>query len=273
MTNAIIISASSGIGEALGKSWAQKGWKVFGTYRTKSDSVNELERDFGVSFVPCDLRSTPSIEGACRHLKQICPVWDVLVFATGSLDPIGPFEKISFDEWEKSIQVNFIQQMRILHALLPNRARTASREPCVLLFAGGGVNNAVVNYSSYTISKISLTKICELLDAEMPDVRFAIVGTGWVKTKIHEATLRAGAEMAGINFQRTEEKFKSSDWVPMEQVIECCTWIATTSSKGVRGRNFSVTHDAFGDPALEKILERNPDMYKLRRSNNSWSRT
>ena len=59
----------------------------------------------------------------------------------------------------------------------------------------------------------------------------------------------------------------------MEQVIECCTWLATTPSKGVRGRNFSVTHDHFGDPILEKALESNPDMYKLRRSNNSWSKT
>jgi hypothetical protein len=76
-----------------------------------------------------------------------------------------------------------------------------------------------------------------------------------------------------MNFHKTEEKFKSADWVPMEQVIDCCTWIATTPSKGVKGRNFSVPHDAFGDPVLEKTLESNPDMYKLRRSHNSWSKT
>jgi NAD(P)-dependent dehydrogenase (short-subunit alcohol dehydrogenase family) len=265
MKNAIIISASSGIGEALANSWIEKGWNLFGTYRTKSPAVDQMQ-NLGMSLFSCDLSSTSSIELTCEQLIQACPEWDVLVFAVGSLEPIGPFEKVAFDKWAEAVHVNFIQQLRILHMLLPSRSRTSS--PSVLFFAGGGTNNAVTNYSSYTISKIALTKMCEFLDAEMPDVRYSIVGPGWVNTKIHEATLKAGA-MAGENLERTEKK---TDWVPMEQVVKCCTWIVTTASHGVKGRNFSVAHDLFGDPALEKALENNPDMYKLRRSHNSWSK-
>lgn len=265
---AIILSASSGIGEALAKSWAQKGWKVFGTYRTQSSSVLEMSKNSAISMTPCDLDSIASIETACNHLKSVS--WDVLVFAVGKMEPIGPFEKLSFSRWEESIQVNFLRQMRILHALLPSRNKTGALDPCVLFFAGGGTNSAVVNYSSYTISKIALTKMSEFLDAEMPDVRFAIVGPGWVKTKIHEETLRAGAEMAGANFGRTEGRLKGTDWVPMDKVVQCCTWIATTASKGVRGRNFSVANDLCGHFELEKALENDPNMYKLRRSQNSW---
>lgn len=242
---AIIICASSEIGAALSNAWKQKGWEVFGTTRAN-----------------CDLLSVESISSACSQLKM---PWDVLVFAAGALEPIGPFEKVAYDEWEKSIQINFLSQMRILHTLLPHR----NKNPTVLFFAGGGTNNAVQNYSGYTISKIALTKMCEFLDAEMPDVKFAIVGPGWVKTKIHEATLRAGP-MAGDNFEKTRDR---KEWIPMERVVECCTWLATTSSKGVRGRNFSVAHDAYGTPELETALENDPDMYKLRRHKNSWRST
>ncbi len=265
---AIILSASSGIGEALAKSWSQKGWRVFGTYRTNSPSVSEMSRDFGVHLTPCDMSCLSSIEKACDQFKAVS--WDVLVFATGTMEPIGPFEALSFNEWEESIQVNFLRQMRILHRLLPYRNKISLLpEPCVLFFAAGGANNAVVNYSSYTLSKIALTKACEFLDAEMPDVRFAIVGPGWVKTKIHEETLRAGVK-AGSNFSKTEERLKGTEWVPMEKVVACCTWIATTPSRTVRGRNFSVVNDLFGHTELEKALEKDPHMYKLRRFQNGW---
>lgn len=108
--------------------------------------------------------------------------------------------------------------------------------------------------------------MCEFLDAEMPDVKFAIVGPGWVKTKIHEATLKAGPN-AGANFERTQNQ---NNWTSMDRVIDCCTWLATTASKGVRGRNFSVAHDPCGTRELEAELENDPNMYKLRRYKNSW---
>jgi NAD(P)-dependent dehydrogenase (short-subunit alcohol dehydrogenase family) len=268
----IIISVSSDIGTALAETWSMKGWKVYGTYRTKTASLEALEARFELSLTQCDLTSYSSIERACSYLIQMCPSWDCLVFSPGTLDPIGPFEKALFDEWEKSIQVNFIQQMRILHSLLPTRSRHTMREPAVLLFAGGGINNAVINYSSYTLSKIALIKMCEYMDAEIPDIRFATVGTGWVRTKIHQATLQAGFERAGVNFLKTEEKFKRCDWIPIERVVNCCTWLATTTSKGIKGRNFSVADDLWGDPALEEALEKNPDMYKLRRHANLWGK-
>ena len=60
----------------------------------------------------------------------------------------------------RAFHLNFMQQMRLLHALLPTRSRSVQREPTVLFFAGGGVNNAVQNYSSYTIAKIALILKC-----------------------------------------------------------------------------------------------------------------
>ena len=267
---AIIVSVTSGIGEELGKSWAKKGWKVFGTYRTPSTAVEMLEHEYGITLVPCDLASILSVQNACNQLKVICAEWDILVFAAGALDPIGPFETVDFEEWEKSLQVNFTQQIRILHSLLPVRNKN-SQKSSVLFFAGGGTNNAVVNYSSYSISKIALTKMCEFLDAEIPDTNFSIVGPGWVKTKIHESTLKAGRDRAGINFDKTKDRLEAVDWVPMERVIECCKWIVTTRSNGVKGRNFSVAHDHFGTRELEKALEYDPEMYKLRRSKNFWT--
>jgi len=266
--SAIIISASSDIGTAMSQRWLARGWNVLGTYQTRSQAVDELEAH-GVKVVRCDLSDPQSVRDACSALRALCPAWDVLVMCPGTQNPVGAFVECNFDEWEESVRINFTSQMRIIHELLPSRQVNSTLEPCVLLFAGGGTNNAPVNYSAYTISKIALIKMCELLDAEVLDTRFVIVGPGWVKTKIHESTLKAGAR-AGTNYQRTIQKLASDECTPMDQVLDCCDWVVDAPRESVSGRNFSVAFDMWGTEELAQRLAEEPNMYKLRRYGNDW---
>jgi NAD(P)-dependent dehydrogenase (short-subunit alcohol dehydrogenase family) len=262
----IIIGASSDIGDALARDWLAVGCKIHGTFRTPSSAVESLAQA-GAAFVRCDLSDQDSIGGACTELRRQAADWDVLVLAPGTQDPIGPFLECDFPEWSASIEVNFTSQMRVVHELLPVRRRGAASAPLVLLFAGGGTNNATLNYSAYTISKIALVKAVELLAAELPDCRFAIVGPGWVKTKIHESTLNAN-QRAGANYQRTLDKLSGNDCVPMSRVVACCNWLVGAAADVVSGRNFSLVFDAWGDPRLDELLRADAEMYKLRRAGN-----
>ncbi len=266
--SAIIISASSDIGTAIAQRWSARGWTVFGTYRTGSQAVEKL-RSSGIRLIPCDLSDSASIGRVCSELSMLCRQWDILAMCPGALDPIGAFIQCSFDEWEDSVRINFTGQMHIVHELLPSRRVNSVFGPCVLFFAGGGTNNAPVNYSAYIVSKIALIKMCELLDAEISDTRFVIIGTGWVTTRIHEATLRAEAR-AGPHNQITINKLASNECIPMETVLDCCDWAVNAPRELVSGRNFSVAFDMWGTKELEKKLAQEADMYKLRRHGNDW---
>lgn len=262
MSKRIIISISSDIGLALSRAWLARGHEVWGTYRTHSAGLDEIER-LGAKTVPCDLAVGASIDSACSMLTERAAGWNVLVQGAGRQDPVGLFQDTAFNEWEESVTVNFTAQMRVTRNLLPSRGS----DPFVLFFAGGGTNNATANYSAYTISKIALIKMCELLDAEVPDTRFAILGPGWVRTKIHESTLRAGAR-AGSNLQRTKEKLAGDELVPMSRVVECCDWMIAAPRDVVSGRNISLVYDDWGSPELDQLLKSDPNMYKLRRLGN-----
>lgn len=264
--SAIIVSISSDIGAALAERWLARGWKVFGTYRTRSAAVDRLEAE-GACAVICDAADRKSVNACCTQLRQRCPAWDVLVIAHGTTEPVGPFMETDFDAWECSININFISQLRFTHQLLPARRTDSAITPTVIYFAGGGTNSATKNYSAYTVSKISLIKMCELLDAEIPSVKFSIVGPGWVNTKIHDETLRAG-DKSGDNFFRTQLKIAQGDFTPMDNVLACCDWIVSSSRAVVSGRNFSTVYDDWGTDRLNAALLTNPDMYKLRRSGN-----
>ncbi len=266
--SAIIISASSDIGSALGSRWLSQQWDVYGTYRTPSALTKALTAR-GAGLIRCDLSKPRSVDDACARLLARCQQWDVLVLCPGMLQPVGAFSDCDSDEWELSIRVNFTSQLRIIRRLLPARRQRAPFKPVAIFFAGGGTNSAPRNFSAYTVSKIALIKMTELLDAEIADTRFVIIGPGWVKTKIHEATLKAGAG-AGENLKLTREKLAGDSCTPMQKVLDCCDWVVRTPRRIVSGRNFSVSNDKWGTETLANRLMTDPDMYKLRRNGNEW---
>ena len=261
----IILSASSDIGTALAQSWLEQGFEVLGTFRTYSINCDKLEHA-GAKLIHCDLNDKISLDSAIKELSSFGQ-WDVLTIAVGTVEPIGEFLETDFDHWENSISINFISQLRFIHGLLPYRRQGSKLMPLVLFFAGGGTNNATINYSAYTISKIASIKICELLDAEIPDTRFVILGPGVVRTKIHEATLNS-PEKAGSNYKKTLEILSGDKCYPMSKVVDCCNWLITGDRNIISGRNFSAVNDKWGYRELENLLASDQNIYKLRRFGN-----
>ncbi len=264
---AIVIGLSADIGQALCHDWLRKGWQVSGTYRSAFEGI-EAVRSQLACLLSVDLNDSDAIDSACAEITKATKPWDVLVLAPGLLEPVGPFLECDFDEWASSIATNFTQQLRFLHRLMRHKNSEISETgPVVIFFAGGGVNSAPTNYSAYTSSKIALTKMTELLAAEIPSVKFVIVGPGWVKTKIHESILSQPL-LAGESYLKTVEKFKTNDFTPMARVVDCCNTLIEGKTSAMTGRNFSVVFDRWEDKALEGQLLRHPDMYKLRRFGN-----
>ena len=263
----IIVSISSDIGTALAINWASAGHEVWGTYRRWSENC-ELLKSIGVKLEYCDLSSELSIKQALGSFPTNSD-WSCLALASGDQEPIGLFHEIDFPEWSRSIQVNFVGQLQFLHGLMqihkePHKKRT------VILFAGGGTNSATERYSAYTVSKIASIKICELLDFEYSEYVFSCIGPGWVESKIHDATLKAGAK-AGNNFEKTSKMRREKLMNPVEDVIECCNWIISKDKDVVGGRNFSVVHDAWRNSKIESHLRSDTNVYKLRRYGNGFT--
>ena len=155
----IIISISSDIGFSLAKKWLKSGKSVIGTYRTQSSLCDELE-NMGANLLHCDLEDKSSIINAISSINNL-DSWETLTLAAGHQEPVGNFLDCDFKNWNQSIMVNFTSQLNILHGLMSNKSKKRSS---VLFFAGGGTNNATIAYSAYTVSKIALIKMVELLE-------------------------------------------------------------------------------------------------------------
>ena len=207
------------------------------------------------------LKKKKNIDRFCKEIskKEVTNI----ISTVGSQDPIGEFNKVNLDDWTDSIFVNAINQIRCIVNLLKNKKKKVK----IVLFAGGGTNNATKYYSAYTLSKIMLIKFTELIDFELKNVSCSIIGPGWVKTKIHESTLNNKLK-AGQNYKRTKDQLNSSNCVPISKVVECVNWALKQKKSVISGRNISLVYDDWGNKKLTKLLLKDKNIYKLRRFGN-----
>lgn len=262
----IIIGVSADIGMAIARKASRDGAQVIGSYRSDFPERDEIESLSGVSLVHCDLQSLDDVTEFLRFVRAHEFEWDCVFSSVGTTEPIGRFFELDFDEWEKSYSLNMLAQLRVIHGLYDLRNRRTVSSICLL--AGGGTNNPFRAYSAYASAKIGLIKMCELIDDETDDLNVFILGPGFVKTKTHLETLRAGSA-AGENYKRVRDFMNSkATGTSMEEIYDCMKWCINSGRDAVGGRNISIVHDKWGTPELESELLGDGDMYKLRRYRN-----
>lgn len=258
----IVLSISSDIGTAIAMRRLKQDTLVVGTYRTSAASISNLG-NAGARLVEADFLDKNSVDEACKYIGKFADSWSELIVAPGTLEPIGNFESLDFDDWSDSFSINFVNQLRAVNKLLKTRGNDAT----IIFFAGSGTNGSADRFSAYTASKIALIKMTELLDSEIKDAKFVIIGPGWINTKIHKQTINA-KEKANIAYEATMKRIRESDFGSMDDLLDCIDWVNLQPKHVIGGRNISSQHDNWRKN-LPQILASDFSAGKLRRHANS----
>lgn len=265
---AFLSAISSDIGLALGQRYLRDGWSVAGTYRSRSllGDIDIAEHNLHY----CDLADVSTVNAAIEYFKSQGPRWDTFISLASWPPPLSSFFDSSFDEWSQSVHINAIEQLRMLHGLYNLRRPDTINN--VVFFAGPGTNGAPKNFSALTLSKIMLIKMCELLDAECPDLNVFIVGPGWTRTKTHDKIL-SDPNVSEEKRRETEAFLAQNQGTTMDDIYEHIRWLTRQGRSVAGGRNFSTVHDLWRSPRdseLAAALRMDKDMYKLRRFKNDF---
>ena len=258
MSTALIAGIDSAIGASVAQHLSLQGWKIYGTSRRHlvDDSTN---------IFYCNFAKRDSIDDCIKHLLSEDISLDLIVFCVGILNPIGEFQLTNSNDWEENFYINALGPIRFLRGSI--EMMKSSKSPLIITFAGGGINSAPTNYSPYTISKVALTKAMEIFSGENPEIRFVSLGTGWIKSPIHDQTLAAG-NSSGANQKELLRRIEINDFQSIESVSEFILWAFNEAGQSITGRNFSLVHDNWGTSNLISELEKNPEKFKLRRVGN-----
>jgi len=212
---ALVTGASSGIGEAVARSLAERGVRValVARRRERLDALaEEIRRGGGEAMVhPADVTDRAALAEAASAVREAWGGVRILVNNAGVM-PLSPMERLRVEDWERMVDVNVKGVLFGIAAVLPdmlaagdghivNVGSLAGRRP----FPGGAV------YSATKFAVRSLTWGMQLELSAARGIRVTDVQPGVVETElmdhIPDPALREGFD-AGWTGRR---KLRPSD--------------------------------------------------------------
>jgi NAD(P)-dependent dehydrogenase (short-subunit alcohol dehydrogenase family) len=185
MKTAVIVGAKSHIGAYLSDCIGKDGFKV-------------IELSHGQWF----------------RKEALTDGWDLIVFALGTMRPIGKFAECDVGDWLAAIDSNALSLLTRLHHLYP--ARNPGAQVC--FFSGPNPHKPNPFYSAYDASKALLINAAKNINAE--GLKCFVLGPGYVPTKIHQQTIAAGVP----NERLARAMANDEPGTPLEKIYACLRW-------------------------------------------------
>jgi NADP-dependent 3-hydroxy acid dehydrogenase YdfG len=176
MPTAMITGASGGLGSALATALAPTH-TLFLAGRPSS-RLDEVAAEFGATTWPIDLADVSGLSAVVEPIVEL----DVLIHNAGVAYP-GRVAETSVDEWQSTMQVNFIGAVALTLELLP--ALRAVGGHVVFINSGSGIN-ASPGLASYSASKFALRAFADSLRNDEPSLRVTSVHPGRIATVMQE---------------------------------------------------------------------------------------
>ncbi len=183
-----ITGASSGIGRASVKLFAQHGWNVAATMR-HPDAETELQQLPGVKLYALDVTQPDTVKTVVAQALADFGGLDVLLNNAG-YGLAGPMETASEDKIMDQFSTNLFGSIRTIQAVLPH-FREVGKGIIINITSIGGLVGLPFN-SLYHATKFGLDGLSESLNYELRPfgIRVKVVAPGGVATDFASRSLK-----------------------------------------------------------------------------------
>jgi len=224
---ALVTGANSGIGLASAKALAEKGYRVYATYRNprKAGGLWQLSRTLPIFPLILDVNRTPSVQKAVSQILKREGRIDLLVNNAGFV-MAGFWEDLSDKDLRDQFETNVFGQIRVSRAVLPGMRERGSGRILNVGSVAGFI--ATPGLGAYSASKHSLASLTEALRMENRPfgIEVSELAPGEIQTAVVENARLGGKVKSGDshyaphtrvfeNFQK--ERFKRA--APVEKLV------------------------------------------------------
>lgn len=180
MNTIVITGASSGIGKATAKYFAEKDWNVAATMRNP-DNETELNQLDNVSLYQLDVTDKASISSAVEQIISDSGTVDVVLNNAG-YGLMGPFEAASSEQIKRQFDTNVFGLMSVTRAFLPHFRANRAGMFLNVSSIGGRVTFPFI--SLYHSTKWAVEGFSESLSYELGElgIQVKIIEPGGVDT-------------------------------------------------------------------------------------------
>jgi short-subunit dehydrogenase len=195
---ALITGASSGIGEAMAKAYAKRGWNLVLAARNRGmlESVAQACTELGATckILELDLTKPEQVAAKAREAVDCFGHIHALINNAG-VSQRGSAADTGMEVVRKIMEINFFGAVGLTAELLPELRKNQGKVVVVSSFAG------LFGFplrSSYAASKFALTGYFETLGLEEKDITVTLAYPGRIKTNISLAAVTATGDAHGV---------------------------------------------------------------------------
>ena len=220
MTKTILITgATSGIGAASARRFAQGGWRVIATGR-RGDRLRALADELGEACLPLELDIRRLDEGAA--LARLSPPWgeiDLLLNNAGLAPPMEPLQDAAPEPLLNTIETNITGLVALTRALLP---RLIERQGAVINLSSVAATypyrgGAVYGASKAFVRQFSFDLRCDLAGT---GVRVTSIEPGMAETEF--TLVRTGGDQ-----DASDKLYANMNPMTADDLADTIWWIAT----------------------------------------------
>ncbi len=193
MPTIFITGASSGLGKATAKLFAERGWHVIATMR-RPERETELAQLPGVSLLPLDVTDSAQIDATVQQAIALHTI-DV-VFNNAGYGLIGALESLSDEQITHLLNTNLLGVIRVTKAFLPHLREKRSGRIISTTSIGGLI--AFPLYSIYHAAKWAVEGWSESMSFELAHHNIGIktVSPGGIATDFTGRSLQVAEHPA-----------------------------------------------------------------------------
>jgi NAD(P)-dependent dehydrogenase (short-subunit alcohol dehydrogenase family) len=231
-----ITGASTGLGKAAAKLFAEKGWNVIATMR-KPENETELNDLDNVTLLPLDVTNPEQIKTTAEKAIEMGEV-DV-VFNNAGYGLAGPFEGVTDEQLVRQMNTNLLGVMRVTQAFIPHFREKRSGLFITTTSIGGLV--ALPFNSAYHATKWALEGWSESMAFELNKFGIGIktVSPGGIQTDFAGRSLDMATHPAYDDLIAQVMKIfmnpeRAKDYSTAEQIAEVVYEAATDGKDQLR---------------------------------------
>ncbi|MCY2688546.1 SDR family oxidoreductase [Salinimicrobium sp. TH3] len=227
----LITGASSGIGRATAKLFAEKGWNVAATMRSPEEE-KELKELPNLRLYTLDVTKK-------EHLKKILPEVEKdfssidVLFNNAGYGAVGAFEKSSEEQVLHQFQVNVFGVMDLTREFIPYFKK---RGEGMIINTSSVVGRFTIPlYSLYCSSKWALEGFTEALQFELKqfNIKVKMIEPAAIKTDFHGRSLKVFENDAVKGYNKMEKNIlsgmrKRNEKAPGPEVVAKTVFKAAT---------------------------------------------
>ena len=248
----IIISAgASGIGWATAKICLSRGATVY-LCDIDNKSLNKIKKHplnnkrlFSYEY---DASDEYEVSNFFNKISKKTKKIDALINNVGVAGPTGTIEKLSSEDWEKTLKINVISHFYFTKLAIPMLKKNKSGS-IINISSGAGIMGFPLR-SPYAASKWAVIGLTKTLAMELGKykIRVNAICPGTIKGDRMVRVIRDKAKFLKVSKKKVEKEFVSmasmNCWIYEEDIGKMCSFLISSDGERVSGQTIPVDGNA-----------------------------